>query len=103
MAKIADKLTVRCAACELKQDQATRCRRCGHTLPKLVVNVVMRTVDEAFGPTAPVIPLREVVRRACEHAIQKSSSVSEAAGRLGIGKTTLYRMIHRWACGNCGS
>lgn len=85
-----------CPQCSLSQFLQENCRRCGWKLPQPLVVVQVQQVDLTFGPTAPVIPLRELARRAIVHALNKSSSVTEAAQRLGIGKTTLYNMMHRF-------
>jgi transcriptional regulator of acetoin/glycerol metabolism len=49
--------------------------------------------DEDF-PEDEVIPLRELERRAIQHALKVTQgSVSKAAKMLGIGRATLYRRI----------
>lgn len=53
-----------------------------------------RLVDEMNFPENEVIPLRELERRAIEHALRVTGgSVSVAAQKLGIGRATLYRRI----------
>lgn len=85
---------VRCPGCELNQWESPRCRRCRRPLPKARVYIETRTQDENFSGKAPVLPLEELKRRAVLHALRKSGSVVDAASRLGIGKSTLYRMLH---------
>lgn len=87
-------ITVRCPQCELNQTQRELCRRCKKPLPKPLVHTVVKLVDTTFGPTAEVLPLDVLKRRAVIHALKKSSNIIEAAKRLRIGKTTLYRMMH---------
>ncbi len=51
-------------------------------------------VDDMNFPENEVIPLRELERRAIEHALRVTGgSVSIAAQKLGIGRATLYRRI----------
>lgn len=96
MADTDNRESVRCQSCGLAQFAQDLCRRCHKPLPQPIVRIVERLVDETFAPTAPVIPLRELTRRAVVHALKKSSSVQEAASRLKIGKTTLYRMLEEF-------
>jgi hypothetical protein len=72
---------VRCPACELMQYEREQCRRCKRPLPRPEV---------VFGPMTPVRTLDELERLAIDDALKKSASVTDAARRLGIGKTTLY-------------
>jgi DNA-binding NtrC family response regulator len=78
---------VRCPACELMQYERAECRRCKRTLPRPEV---------VFGPMTPVRTLDELERLAIEDALKKSQSVTDAARRLGIGKTTLYWKLRRY-------
>ena len=78
---------VRCPACELMQYEREQCRRCKRPLPRPEV---------VFGPMTPVRTLDELERLAIEDALKKSKSVSDAARRLGIGKTTLYWKLRRY-------
>ena len=44
-----------------------------------------------------ITPLKEVIRRVAEEAIEQcDGSVVEAARALGIGKTTLFRWRKEW-------
>jgi hypothetical protein len=86
-------MRVRCRNCELLQEHGGKCRRCGKPLPEPLVNVRVEVRDLHFGPTAPVQPLHVIKKRAIIHALKKSSTVVEAAARLQIGKTTLYRLL----------
>ena len=78
---------VRCPACELMQYERAECRRCKRPLPRPEV---------AFGPMTPVRTLDELERLAIEDALKKSANVTDAARRLGIGKTTLYWKLRRY-------
>ena len=78
---------VRCPACELMQYEREQCRRCKRALPHPEV---------VFGPMTPVRTLDELERLAIEDALNKSASVSDAARRLGIGRTTLYGKLRRY-------
>jgi DNA-binding NtrC family response regulator len=78
---------VRCPACELMQYEREQCRRCKRALPHPEV---------VFGPMTPVRTLDELERLAIEDALKKSQSVSDAARRLGIGRTTLYLKLRRY-------
>lgn len=78
---------VRCPACELMQYEREQCRRCKRALPHPEV---------VFGPMTPVRPLDELERLAIKDALNKSASVSDAARRLGIGRTTLYGKLRRY-------
>jgi DNA-binding NtrC family response regulator len=78
---------VRCHACELMQYERAQCRRCKRALPHPEV---------VFGPMTPVRLLDELERLAIEDALKKSASVTDAARRLGIGKTTLYWKLRRY-------
>src|SRR5690606_26709646 len=51
-------------------------------------------LDDMNFPENEVVPLRELERRAIEHALRVTGgSVSIAAQKLGIGRATLYRRI----------
>jgi DNA-binding NtrC family response regulator len=78
---------VRCPACELTQYERAECRRCKRPLPRPEV---------VFGPMTPVRTLEELERLAIEDALKKSANVTDAARRLGIGKTTLYWKLRRY-------
>jgi transcriptional regulator with GAF, ATPase, and Fis domain len=78
---------VRCPACELIQYEREHCRRCKRSLPRPEV---------VFGPFTPVRTFDELERLAIEDALKKSQSVSDAARRLGIGRTTLYGKLRRY-------
>jgi DNA-binding NtrC family response regulator len=78
---------VRCPACELMQYERAQCRRCKRALPRPEI---------VLGPMTPVRTLDELERLAIEDALRKSQSVSDAARRLGIGKTTLYGKLRRY-------
>jgi DNA-binding NtrC family response regulator len=78
---------VRCPACELMQYERAQCRRCKRPLPRPEV---------VFGPMTPVHTLDELERLAINDALKKSASVTDAARRLGIGKTTLYWKLRRY-------
>jgi hypothetical protein len=95
------RLRLICPQCGLVQFTASLCRRCKRQLPQPTVVTLVHEVDLTFAPTAPVISLDELTRRAVLHALRKSANVAEAAKRLGIGKTTLYGMINRWDLRKC--
>jgi DNA-binding NtrC family response regulator len=78
---------VRCPVCELMQYERAQCRRCKRALPHPEV---------VFGPMTPVRTLDELERLAIEDALKKSQSITDAARRLGIGKTTLYWKLRRY-------
>jgi DNA-binding NtrC family response regulator len=78
---------VRCPACELMQYERAQCRRCKRALPRPEV---------VFGPMTPVRTLDDLERLAIDDALKKSASVTDAARRLGIGKTTLYWKLRRY-------
>jgi DNA-binding NtrC family response regulator len=78
---------VRCPACELTQYERAECRRCKRPLPHFEV---------VFGPMTPVRTLDALERRAIADALNKRTSVTDAARRLGIGKTTLYWKLRRY-------
>jgi len=69
------------------QYERAECRRCKRPLPRPEV---------AFGPMTPVRTLDELERLAIEDALKKSANVTDAARRLGIGKTTLYWKLRRY-------
>lgn len=87
------RLLVRCPHCELKQYEGAKCRRCKQLLPEPVVNYVMQAEEPVCREISELLPLEEIKRRAIVYAMHHSTSVVEAAARLKIGKTTLYRML----------
>lgn len=90
------RLAIPCPQCGLRQYTGETCRRCGRQLPQPEVRVEVHTVDKTFGPTAPVIPLAELKRRAIIHALERAPNGIEAARLLGIGKTTLYAKMQAY-------
>jgi transcriptional regulator with PAS, ATPase and Fis domain len=71
-------------------------------LPKPLVREVIKEVSvsvevdvELFGRGAPIVSMAELERMAIAHALAETDSAIEAAKRLGMGKTTLYRKSGR--------
>jgi hypothetical protein len=104
-------MVFQCRACELKQEPSLSCKRCGKVFaitpgrkkkpapivkqpdPTLPPVMVIERVDVAEPP--PIMTLAELERELIIAALVVYNPV-QAAGVIGIGKTTLYRKMRAY-------
>lgn len=83
----------RCGRCELRQfmTASRHCRRCGSALRS--GSVQSTTVIIVGTLRRDVLPMRDVMRQACSHAVEECGGVMRACRALGISQNRLKQLL----------
>lgn len=90
---------IQCRNCEALQEPSDKCRRCGRTLPKPIIQTVeiVRVVEKVVPAIDLNKPFEEIERIVITQCIKRfNGNIAAAARSLHIDRATLYRKLRSY-------